>query len=233
MLGLFIMIGSCEKRTPDEEESPEDTLEIMQKDDADGLNSIENEISLSYLFTDISQYKYIHPAYSADAGSGAPWGFKHQGIDLITADSAYFLAPADGEILQLVLYLNPINSQWQVNMHIRYNNRFSYNLMIEPRAHTEEEVAIQRAAIRVNEHDRVTGGDTLGMILNLSGEETGYGDVTVHFDLWVDGQNVCPEPYFRPDVLAVMMTLLHYMYPDGQLCYPSSSTTSVKEHGRI
>jgi hypothetical protein len=136
--------------------------------------------------------------------------------------------PADGLVQEVVQYLNPVNNQWQVNLHVKYDDRFSYNLFFEPRAHTAEQIALQRAAILVAENDRVTTGDTLGTILNLSSEETGFGDVTVHFDLWVDGQNVCPEPYFKTKVLTAMLSLLHAKYPDGQLCYLSSPTSGIK-----
>jgi hypothetical protein len=222
LIGLFLAAGCTGKKgTIDEKDVPQYVQEDEREDVQEYIQ--EEEFSLSYLFADAGEYKYIHPAYSADAQSGAPWGFKHQGVDLITAKSgACVLVPADGEVQQLVLYLNPVNNQWQVNLHVRYDDRFSYNLFFEPRAHTAEQIALQRAAILVAENDRVTAGDTLGTILNLSSEETGFGDVTVHFDLWVDGQNVCPEPYFKPSVLAAMLSLLHAKYPDGQLCYPST-----------
>jgi murein DD-endopeptidase MepM/ murein hydrolase activator NlpD len=178
------------------------------------------DISLSYLFDNAGDYKYIFPAYSADDQSGAPWGFRHQGLDLITATSARVLTPANGLVQQVEVYLNPVNNLWQVNIHIKYDDHYSYNLMFEPRAAKSEQIALQRAAILVEENDRVTEGDTLGTILNLSSEESGFGDVTVHFDLWMDGQNVCPEPYFKPEVLTTMLALLNAKYPDGQLCYP-------------
>ncbi len=216
LLGIFLAAGCIRKKgIIDENDVPEDVE--------------EEEFSLSYLFADAGEYKYIHPAYSADTESGAPWGFKHQGLDLIAAKSgACVLVPADGLVYELVEYLNPVNNQWQVNLHIKYDDRISYNLLFEPRAHTAEQNAIQRAAILVAANDRVTAGDTLGTILNLSSEETGFGDVTVHFDLWVDGQNICPEPYFKPEVLTAILSLLHAKYPDGQLCYPSATSTGVE-----
>ena len=184
--------------------------------------AIEEDFTISCFFTDAGDFKYIHPAYSEDEGSGAPWGFKHQGVDLITAKSGpCVLVPADGLVQQVVEYFNPVNNQWQVNLHVRCSDRISYNLFFEPRAHTVSEVALQRAAIRAAENDRVTAGDTLGFILNLSSEASGFGDVTVHFDWWVDGRNVCPEPYFKPEALSAMLSLLHAKYPDGRLCYPS------------
>ena len=230
-IGLFLVTGCTgEKGTVDEK----DVTRNAQKDERDDARqnkpeTMQEDFSLSCLFTDAGEYKYIHPAYSADEKSGSPWGFKHQGVDLIAAKSgACVLVPADGLVQEVVQYLNPINNQWQVNLHIRYDDRFSYNLFFEPRAHTAEQCALQRAAVLAAENDRVTAGDTLGAILNLSSEETGFGDVTVHFDLWVDGQNVCPEPYFKPEALTAMLSLLYAKYPGGQLCYPSSTSTGVE-----
>lgn len=236
LIGLFLAVVCTVKKGPiDDKDVSENIRKDVQKDEnVDAWKSQQQEeFSLSYLFTDAGEYKYIHPGYSADDQSGSPWGFKHQGLDLIAAKSgAWVLAPADGEVQQLVLYLNPVNDQWQVNLHIKYDDRFSYNLFFEPRAHSAERIALQRAAIRVAENDRVTAGDTLGAILNLSSEETGFGDVTVHFDLWVDGQNVCPEPYFKPQVLTAMLSLLHAKYPDGKLCYPSVPSAVIDRENR-
>ena len=230
-IGLFLAAGCTGKKgTIDEKDVPQYVQEDEREDaQEDTLEYIQAEdFSLSYLFADAGEYKYIHPAYSADAESGSPWGFKHQGVDLIAAKSgACVLVPADGLVGEVVQYLNPVNNQWQVNLHVKYDDRFSYNLFLEPRAHTAEQIALQRAAILVAENDRVTAGDTLGTLLNLSSEETGFGDVMVHFDLWVDGQNVCPEPYFKTEVLTAMLSLLHAKYPDGQLCYPSSPPSGV------
>jgi len=220
---LFISGCASEKGPVDGKVAPQ----FAEEDDRGNPKEYapEEDFSLSTLFPDAGEYKYIHPAYSADAESGAPWGFKHQGLDLIAAKSgAWILVPADGLAQQVQEYLNPVNNQWQVNLHIRCDDRFSYNLLFEPRAATAEQNALQRAAIRVSENERVTAGDTLGAILNLSSEATGFGDVTVHFDLWVDGQNVCPEPYFKPEALAALLSLLHAKYPEGKLCYSSAPT---------
>jgi hypothetical protein len=226
-IGVFIAAGCTgDKKTINETDLPEGEWE------SSGEYAQGADFSLSTLFTDAGQYKCIYPTYSADDTSGAPWGFKHQGLDLITAGSALVLVPADGLVQQVTEYLNPVNNQWQVNLHIKYDDRISYNLFFEPRAATAEQNALQRDAILTAENQYVTAGDTLGTILNLSSETTGFGDVTVHFDLWVDGQNVCPEPYFKPEVIAAMLALLHAMYPDGQLCYPPSPSTGVESCAR-
>jgi hypothetical protein len=221
----LLLTSACtgEKKTANEKNIPQEKL---QKNEPTHI--LEEPFSISYLFTDASEFKYIDPAFSADSSSGAPWEIKHLGIDLITAaeNGTCLLVPADGKVQQVVMYLNPKNNQWQMNLHIRYDDRFSYNLFIEPRAHTAEQIAIQRAAIPVHENDQVTAGDTLGTILNLSSEETGFSDVTVHFEVCVDSENVCPEPYFKPEVLTAILSLLHAKYPDGKLCYLSTPTTT-------
>ncbi len=108
----------------------------------------EGDIVLDVLFADAEEFKYIHPGYSAGVGSGAPWGFEHLGLDFITAtNEAKVLAPAGGVIEEVNIYMNPRNNQWQVNVRVKYNEDFIYHILFEPRAPSEDEIALQRAAI--------------------------------------------------------------------------------------
>jgi hypothetical protein len=181
----------------------------------------EEPFSLGPLYADLDEYKYIFPGYSIGQASGAPWGFEHLGLDMIIAHSgANVIAPAGGVVEALDIYCNPRNDQWQVNLHIRARTSILYNILFEPRAPSESEVAGQWEAIPLSIGQRVNRGDLLGRMLDLSHGDRSAGEPGIHFDVWVDDQVVCPEPYFEPDALAGMLVLVGRMFPGAKLCYP-------------
>lgn len=181
----------------------------------------EQAFFLGPLYTDTGEYKYVHPGYSVGEESGAPWSFGHLGLDMIIAPSgADVIAPAAGVVEVLDIYCNPRNNQWQVNLHIRSSSKFAYHILFEPRAPSESEVTLQREAIPLIIGQNVNQGELLGRMLDLSHGDRSGGEPGIHFDLWINGEVVCPEPYFEPDAHAGMLTLVQAMYPGAKLCYP-------------
>jgi hypothetical protein len=179
------------------------------------------DIILGVPYADMAEFKYIHPGYSASADSGAPWGFLHQGLDLIVAgDSAGVIAPADGVVEEIILYQNEHNALWQVNLRVRYNEEFVYHLLFEPRASTREEDERQRAAIPLAVGQKVRMGDSFGVVYDLAQGDPGSVGSTLHFDIWKGEKNICPAPYFTAEAHSDMLTLLRAMYPAAELCYP-------------
>jgi len=180
----------------------------------------EEDIIMDVLFADVEEFKYIHPGYS-EGDSGVPWGFEHLGIDLITAiNGAQVLAPADGLVEEVNIYMNPRNNQWQVNVRVVYNKKYIYHVLFEPRAPSEEEIALQFSAIPVSVGQKVTQGDLLGKILDLSHGDLSGGEAGIHFDLRENEVLVCPGYYFNEEALEKMLTLLWAMYPGAKICYP-------------
>jgi hypothetical protein len=181
----------------------------------------EGDIILDVLFADAEEFKYIHPGYSAGVGSGAPWGFEHLGLDFITAtNGAKVLAPAGGVVEEVNIYMNPRNNQWQVNVRVKYNEDFIYHILFEPRAPSEDEIALQRAAIPISVGQKVAEGELLGKILDLSHGDLSGGEAGIHFDLRKNEELVCPGNYFTLDALEEMLALLWAMYPQAKICYP-------------
>ncbi|MBN1894708.1 hypothetical protein JW906_09440 [bacterium] len=179
------------------------------------------DIILGVPYADRTEFKFIHPGYSASADSGAPWGFLHQGLDLIVAqDSARVIAPADGVVEEINIYQNEHNALWQVNLRVRYNEEFVYHLLYEPRARTREEDERQRAAIPLAVGQKVKQGDPFGVVYDFSPEDPASIGSTLHFDIWKGEENICPAPYFTAEAYAGMLALLRAMYPEGELCYP-------------
>ncbi|MDM7926493.1 MAG: hypothetical protein QUS35_10805 [bacterium] len=179
------------------------------------------EFSLSVPYAEASEFKYIFPGFADSDTTGAPWGFSHQGLDLIPAgDSAAVIAPCGGVVEELKVYQNERNGQWQVNMTVRFDEAYVYHLLYEPRAHSEAEARVQRNAIPFSPGQRVDRGDDLGRLYNFSKGDMSGGDVTLHFDIWKNGRNICPEPYFTPEARGAMLALLTARFPAAQLCYP-------------
>jgi hypothetical protein len=214
---LPIAVDSSEK-FPATDGSSEDYPTAVGSSD---VSLPEEAFSLGLLYADTDEYKYVHPGYSIGEESGAPWGFEHLGLDLIIAQSgAGVIAPADGVVEELVIYCNPRNNQWQVHLQIRSGSKFAYHIMFEPRAPSESEVALQWDAIPLSIGQKVNQGDLLGRMLDLSHGDRSGGEPGIHFDLWMNDEVVCPEPYFEPDALAGMLALVQAMYPGAKLCYP-------------
>ncbi len=181
----------------------------------------EGDIVLDVLFADVQEFKYIFPGFACSDTSGAPWGFAHLGTDVIAAQSgARVLAPADGTVEEVNVYMNPRNNQWQVNVRVRYNSTFVYHVLFEPRAPSESENALQRSAIPISPGQKVHKGDLLGRQLDLSHGDLSAGEAGIHFDVWKGNDNICPQPYFTANALAQMMNLLHAKFPNASLCYP-------------
>jgi murein DD-endopeptidase MepM/ murein hydrolase activator NlpD len=182
----------------------------------------EERFTLAAPYAILTEFKYIFPGFSVSADSGAPWGFAHLGLDLIVAnEKAQVIAPADGIVEKKELYQNEHNGQYQVNLRIRYDSEFVYHLLFEPRAKTILLGVKQFAAIiSLQPGQKIKQGDFLGEILDLSGGDYSTGGATVHFDIWKDGQNICPAPYFTLDAYTGMLTLVRNKFPGAELCYP-------------
>jgi len=230
ILSAFLNGCKDESEPNDNNPSEEDTMLVEDDTIPTGQDTIptredtiawpEEDIILDVLFADAEEFKYIFPGYS-EGDSGVPWGFKHLGLDLITAiNGAQVLAPAGGLVEEVNIYMNPRNNQWQVNVRVVYNKKYIYHVLFEPRAPSEEEIALQFAAIPVSVGQRVIQGDLLGKILDLSHGDLSGGEAGIHFDLRENEVLVCPGYYFNAEAHEKMLTLLWGMFPGAEICYP-------------
>jgi hypothetical protein len=205
---LLLSLCACGSKSPSSPEPSPSPPEPSPPPEAD--------IVLGAPYAVSAEFKYIHPGYSASAG--APWGFVHQGLDLIAAGArGRLIAPASGTVEQVEIYQNEHNGKWQVNLSVRHSARFVYHVLFEPGATSRDRVQQQRDAVPLSPGQPVTPGQALGDVLDLS---DGHDDPTAHVDLWKGDQNICPEPYFTSAARAGLLALLRAKHPGALLCYP-------------
>lgn len=167
---------------------------------------------LRYPVQDISQVR-IMEAYSTDAS--APWGFAHNGIDFMTdRDREPVIAVASGTITRVSLVrFAPLNN-WQVNITVRVNNRYSMVYAIEPMSSDEAVGQAQLALITVQSDQTVAAGDVMGELIG------GVNGAHIHWgisDATVD-RAICPAPFFTDDQQRELRARIP-SNPD-RLCYP-------------
>lgn len=155
----------------------------------------------------------IMEAFSTDAS--APWGFAHNGIDFMTEQAREpIIATASGTITRVALMrFAPLNN-WQVNISLRVNNRYSLAYAIEPMSSDEAVGQAQLALITVQPGQTVAAGDVMGELIG------GVNGAHIHWgvsDATVD-RAICPAPFFTDDQQRELLARIP-SNPD-RLCYP-------------
>jgi murein DD-endopeptidase MepM/ murein hydrolase activator NlpD len=167
---------------------------------------------LRYPVQDVSQIR-IMEAFSTDAS--APWGFAHNGIDFMTdREREPVIAAASGTITRVTLSrFAPLNN-WQVNISLRVNNRYSLAYAIEPMSSDDAVGQAQLALITVQAGQMVTAGDVMGELIG------GVNGAHIHWgisDATVD-RAVCPAPFLSDTQQRELLARIP-SNPD-RLCYP-------------
>jgi murein DD-endopeptidase MepM/ murein hydrolase activator NlpD len=159
-----------------------------------------------------SEMNVINEAYSET--TACPWGFVHLGIDFFpVGDLATFRAASAGTIERLERYHNPVSGTWQVNLDLRINSMYRLGYAFEPFSTNEAHADTQMANISVVQGQSVIQGQVLGRLLARG------GGAHVHFSLYRDGTNVCPESYFTLEARDSILAILHRTFPGAFLCY--------------
>lgn len=159
-----------------------------------------------------SEMSSINEAYSETAS--CPWGFVHLGIDFFPrGDLAGFRAASAGIISRVEKFHNSGNGLWQVNLDLTINSKYRLGYAFEPFSSLEAQADTQLMNIMVNVGQTVAQGQALGRLLARG------GGAHVHFSLYRNGTNVCPESYFTPEARDSILALLHRSYPGAFLCY--------------
>lgn len=159
-----------------------------------------------------SEMNVINEAYSET--TACPWGFVHHGIDFFPiGDLATFRAAAAGTITRLEKYHNSGNGLWQVNLDLTINSRYRLGYAFEPFSALETHADTQMMNMAVSVGQTVMQSQALGKLLARG------GGVHVHFSLYQNGTNVCPESYFTPEARDSILSILHRTFPGAFLCY--------------
>lgn len=167
---------------------------------------------LIYPVRDIAQIR-IMEAYSTDAS--APWGFAHNGIDFMTdRDREPVLASADGTITRVDVKQFPPLNNWQINISLRVNNRYTIGYAFEPMTSDDTVGQAQQTLISVKIGQSVRAGDVLGELIG------GVNGAHIHWgitDATIDGV-ICPAPFLTDSQQRELLSRIP-ANPD-RLCYP-------------
>ena len=143
-----------------------------------------------------------------------PWGFTHNGLDFFFNDSAPVLAMAPGQVFTIDF----VDTGASVNRyHIRINIRFSREIVLnygfEPWTNNENDARKQLEQLQINVGDWVNIGDKIADFVAYN--ESAH----IHFDIKLNGNQVCPKDYFSDDAYNKTMDLIHFYNPSWEMCY--------------
>ena len=154
----------------------------------------------------------INEAFSSTAN--APWGFAHSGVDFFPSGNLRpFQAVAPGTVEDIRLWQNDVTGNWQVNVTIRHNSKYSLDYIFEPFATSQADGQDQLSSIAVSRGQVLSQGQPIGAL------HTAGAGAHLHFGLRRRGAAVCPEPYFVPAARDSILALIHKDHPDWSMCY--------------
>lgn len=159
-----------------------------------------------------TEMNVINEAYSET--TACPWGFVHKGIDFFpVGDLATFRAAAAGTIERLEKHHNTVGGNWQVNLDLRINSMYRLGYAFEPFSTLEAHSDTQMINMSVSVGQTVGQGQVLGRLLKRG------GGAHVHFGLYRNNVDACPESYFTPEARDSILSILHRTFPGAFLCY--------------
>ena len=134
-----------------------------------------------------------------------------EGVDFFPlGDGSRFLVAAAGTIEFVELWQNGEN--WQVNVLIRHNERYSSEYGFEPMSGGAATGQAQLARVAVCAGQEVSQGDLLGLL-----SQVGEG-AHVHFRVRDGPESVCPSDLFTEEAQASILRLLHTIWPGATIC---------------
>jgi hypothetical protein len=159
-----------------------------------------------------SEMNVINEAYSET--TACPWGFIHKGIDFFPAgDLATFRAVNSGTIDKLEKFYNSGNGYWQVNLDLRFNSMYRTGYAFEPMSASPAHADTQMLNMSVSVGQTVVQGQVLGRLLVRG------GGAHVHFGLYRNNADICPESFFTAEARDSILSILHRTFPGAALCY--------------
>lgn len=147
------------------------------------------------------------------ATTNAPWGFVHNGIDLIPSTNLLpFHAAASGKVVELRLWRNDISLKWQVNVSIQYNSTYTGAYTFETFSTNQSDGQTQLNNIPLSLGRFVSQGDLIGKLLMV-----GSG-AHLHFGLIKNETAICPEPYLTTEARNSLLDMIHHFHPTWNIC---------------
>jgi murein DD-endopeptidase MepM/ murein hydrolase activator NlpD len=160
----------------------------------------------------VDDFLYIGRIFSSTSNS--PLGAIHRGLDFVPdSDMRAFQSVFDGKVTRIDLFENEDMGNWQVNVHIEYNDAYSTEYAFEPFSTNQSDGQLQLNYIQVHEGQHVDAGQIIGLLY------TPFSNAHVHFSFFHYNEMICPENYWTEEAREAIMDLIHAYNPDWEMCY--------------
>ena len=139
----------------------------------------------------------------------------HDGLDFTPNQNlAVFHAAAPGVVTNVDPYFNPGNGYWQVNVAVdyAYDHTHGLNYAFEPMSASTSDRDAQLAEIDVVVGQAVALGDVIGRLVVVGAH------AHLHFGLFEDWDQVCPEPFMSDAVRTELRDLIQRDNPTWEIC---------------
>ena len=139
----------------------------------------------------------------------------HDGLDFTPNQNlAVFHAAAPGVVTNVDPYFNPGNGYWQVNVAVDYAHDHTHglNYALEPMDDSGVYPQEQLDAIDVVVGQTVALGDVIGKLVVVGAH------AHLHFGLFEDWDQVCPEPFMSEAVQKELTDLIQRDNPTWKIC---------------
>lgn len=140
-----------------------------------------------------------------DSGNCPPPLQAHDGLDFTPNQNlAVMHAAAPGVVTNVDPYFNPGNGYWQVNVAVDYlhDHTHGLNYAFEPMGDSTADRDAQLAEIDVVVGQAVALGDVIGRLVVVGAH------AHLHFGLFEDHSQVCPEPFMSDAVWTELRDLI-------------------------
>ena len=171
--------------------------------------------TLDYMGAPFTNQSYIHAwneGYSES--NNCPWNFTHNGLDYFFNNSAPVLAMAPGQVWSLdFVDTGAVENKYHVRLDIRFNSEIVLHYGFEPWTNVEADARKQLDDLPIKVGDWVKIGDKIADFIAY------HESAHIHFDVELNGVQVCPKDYFSEAAYNVSMDLIHFYNPTWDMCY--------------
>ena len=139
----------------------------------------------------------------------------HDGLDFTPTENLVpFQASAPGEVHDVDAFLNTGNGFYQVNVMVSCSADDRHGLIyaFEPMTSSEADRDLQLANIDVQVGQVLAPGDVIGRLVQ------GQTYAHVHFGIWQNWQQTCPEPFLSYPVNTELRNLIQRDNPTWEIC---------------
>ncbi|MFW9849363.1 MAG: M23 family metallopeptidase [Candidatus Thorarchaeota archaeon] len=183
-------------------------------------NSFDNEgrydstilNNMGVIYSDSADIEHWNNGYSES--TNCPWGAAHNGLDYMFSNDSPVIAAAPGLVEYIeVGYLENLPVYF-IAVQIRFNVSVWLNYSFEGNSLDEAVRAQQVTMLDVEIGDWVAKGDQIGRFLR----PVVYDHV--HFSVYLNEEAACPRSVMGESDYNELMSLVHSIHPDWELCYP-------------